>query len=409
MRQRVLLLLILIFFTAFPVFAQENLNSSYYGEVEADIPEVVLEVPADDEDGYETPNSLFINSSAVAPKTLKEKLHDVYNLEVEKYDTPDYLFKEIFTHKYSENSFMDYTHFWAGYNGNLDIDFTEGNGTSVDYDFNAITAAIDGSSKNDTLYFRLMTRFMPKSHRNVMQTIFSDVYIGTEKIPHHKVQIGNFRPKVGHEGTMSTYTLPFITRAQISREFGTVRKLGAKIEGDYSFIDYNFGLYSSGTFFQEFFPGAEFDGWINIKPLAKTDGKYGKLVIGGGIQGGRRDNNYFVTGIHTGWEYKRLRADFEWAKANGYNGNSGISTRRHAEGFYASIGYMITKKLQFLVRFDQFDPDKRVAHNNKREYSAGINYFIKGQALRLMLNYVYCQKDASKDSHRIMIGTQIIL
>ena len=45
----------------------------------------------------------------------------------------------------------------------------------------------------------------------------------------------------------------------------------------------------------------------------------------------------------------------------------------------------------------------------RREYTAGINYFIKGQALKLILNYVFCQNQSAPDSHRIMLGTQILL
>ena len=57
--------------------------------------------------------------------------------------------------------------------------------------------------------------------------------------------------------------------------------------GNYDFVDYDLGGFSSGTYFSDFFPGAEFDGWVNIKPLAKTKGKYGILKIGGGIATGK--------------------------------------------------------------------------------------------------------------------------
>ena len=65
--------------------------------------------------------------------------------------------------------------------------------------------------------------------------------------------VGNTRPPVGYEGGASPYVLPFIARSQISRNFGTVRKLGAKVAGTYSLMDYDFGVYSSDTYFQEFF------------------------------------------------------------------------------------------------------------------------------------------------------------
>ena len=70
---------------------------------------------------------------------------------------------------------------------------------------------------------------------------------------------------------------------------------------------------------------------------------------------------------------------------------------------------MLTKKLQLLVRYDQFDPDRHIANNNKREYTAGFNYFVKGQGFKIMLNYIFCQNDSTKNSHRIILGTQILI
>ncbi|MBR6127918.1 hypothetical protein IKQ21_09565, partial [bacterium] len=198
-------------------------------------------------------------------------------------------------------------------------------------------------------------------------------------------------------------------RAQIARNFGTVRKIGARVMGDYDLIDYDLGVYSSATYFHSFMPGAEFAGWVNFKPLGKTDGKYGKLKIGGGLESGSWHDRYCVTGLYVGYEYKKFMANFEWANADGYNGTAGHVVDNHASGFYATLGYMLTKKLQILARYDEFDPNKRIKHNNQREFSLGLNYFIKGQALRLIMNYVYCQNDAAKDSHRIMLGTQILL
>ena len=111
-----------------------------------------------------------------------------------------------------------------------------------------------------------------------------------------------------------------------------------------------------------------------------------------------------------GYEYKKLFVNFEWANADGSNGgSSGVQSTKNSTGFYTTIGYRITPKLQILARYDQFDPDKNIRHNNRREYSVGLNYFVKGQALRLIVNYVFCQNDSAKDSHRIMLGTQILL
>ncbi len=341
-------------------------------------------------------------------KSLSEKLQDVYHLEIEQIDKPSYLLKDILTHKFDEDSAMESLQFWGAYQGDLSI-LMDSDMVTNHYDYSFINAGVDGKFKNNNADFRVMLGYSPLSNRNVMQNLFADVYVATNKIPHHRVMVGHMRPPVGMEGGASPYVLPYVARSQISRTFGTVRKLGAKVSGNYSLIDYDFGGYSSDTYLQEFFPGAEFVGWVNFKPLGKTDGRYGKLKIGGGLDAGHRADNFCVTGAYVGYEYKKFSADFEWAHASGYNGPSGHSSDKHAEGFYTTLKYRITPKLQILARYDEFDPDKNIGNNHKREYSAGINYFIKGQALRLILNYVFCQNDAGKDSHKIIIGTQILI
>ena len=399
----------LLIFIAVLTVASNIVNANEVTDLENNIDEVVLENFSENN----VPQVVEIEENNVETSTLRDKLKNVYNLEVDKYDKPNYLLKEVFTHHFPENSLMDRTTFWAGYNGDIGLSFIEGanNSTHVTnhYEFNTINIGYDGFLKDNNADFRIMLNYSPLLSRNVVQNLFADMYIATNKIPHHRILVGNSRPPVGMEGGAGPFTLPFIARSQISRNFGTVRKLGARVSGNYSLVDYDFGVYSSDTYFQEFFPGAEFIGWVNFKPLAKTNGKYGNLKIGAGMQGGHRDNNYCVTGAYIGYEYKRFMANFEWANANGYNGPSGHSVDKHASGFYTTIGYMLTKKLQVLARYDQFNPNHDIANNNRREYSLGFNYFIKGQALRMIVNYVFCQNDNAKDSHRIMLGTQILL
>ena len=289
------------------------------------------------------------------------------------------------------------------------FNFLENDFENAEYNFDAINVGLDGKLKNDVADFRIMLHNSPTSDRDFINNLWADVYVATNKIPHHRVWLGNSRPKLGMEGGYSPYALPFIARSQISRNFGTVRRLGARISGDYSLFDYDLGVYSSDTYFQSFFPGTEFIGWLNFKPLGKTDGKYGKLTLGGGVQSGKRDNNYTVTGAYIGYAYKKLWINMEWADADGYNGPVGYSVDKKASGFYSTLAYRFTPKIQGLIRYDQFDPNKNVFNSNIREYTAGINYFIKGQGLKLVLNYVFSQKDALKNSHKLILGTQILL
>ena len=106
---------------------------------------------------------------------------------------------------------------------------------------------------------------------------------------------------------------------------------------------------------------------------------------------------------------KKWLVNFEYSDADGYNGPIGYVVDKKASGFYSTLAYRFTPKLQGLLRYDEFDPNKKLSGDKRREYSVGINYFIKGQALKLVLNYVFCQNQSIKDSHRIVLGTQILL
>ena len=80
MKKKILPILIAILFTT-PVFAIEQPN----------LGEVVLETPQE-----EAPQAAAISEvKKPEEKTLKEKLQDVYHLEVEKYHTPTYLLENV--------------------------------------------------------------------------------------------------------------------------------------------------------------------------------------------------------------------------------------------------------------------------------------------------------------------------
>ena len=97
----------------------------------------------------------------------------------------------------------------------------------------------------------------------------------------------------------------------------------------------------------------------------------------------------------------------EYSSADGYNARF-FSTDK-AEGFYTTIGYKLTPKIQIVGRFDQFDPNRDMSGDLRREYSAGINYFVKGQGMRILLNYVFCDYQNMENSHRLILGTQFLL
>lgn len=406
-------------------FATEiQLNAQIDSEINKDIEiEKAIQEREEASELYDTPvfleqeeTNLNLKSSDLSTTTnenntfynrIIKNVKDVYSLQIENTNTVPALLAESLTWDL-KNGPVEKLHLWGSFGTMMNADFPQGNDSSVGYTSNNINILLNGKMRTGKEDFALMFDVTP-SHRNFFQQFVQDAYFQTHRVKNHSILIGNSRPGVGYEGAQSPYTLPLVNRSQISRHFGSVRKVGVRVRSDYDYVNYDIGGYSSDTFFTEFMPGVEFDGWLSAKPLAKTNGKYGKLSTGAGIIAGDRHNvDFFVSGAYIGYEYKRFWLRSEFATANGSNGATGL-TSKDREGWYATLGYHLTPQIEFITRYDEFDQDKKISHNNRREYTAGMNYYLKGQALKLILNYIYCQTQNQLDSHRLLLGTQLIL
>lgn len=312
------------------------------------------------------------------------------------------------TTRYFEKGPLDSFHTGFFYKGSLPISMIQGGVTHTDYTQNNIENHFRGYLKNGKTSFNISTRYTPRKDLDFFQFLIGDLFVSHQLTQHNRIVFGNSRTHTGEEGSKPDWQVPLISYSQISRNFGNIRKFGARVVGEYDLIEYDFGGYSSDSYFREFFPGVEFTGWVNFKPLGKTSGKYGDLKIGGGISSGHNNFTYNVAGAYARYQYKKFRADFEFANADGYNGNLGLS-KKHARGLYSTVYYRITPKVELLARYDFFQPDLDVSKKDIKEYVVGLNYYLKGQGLRFMLNYIFRQSDFGNDSHRIILGTQIML
>ena len=373
------------------------------------IEEVLLDIDGEVSDNKEDDRDVITDEEwyfDMGGKTLQEKIAEIRAKEIKDISKTHYLFEEILTKKFDKSP-VKTMHVFGYYRANLEYSM-DSDDKDLMYNFNDIDLGINGKFRDGKTFYEARLRFTPQDNYDFLNFMPSNLYIASTAIPHHTVIVGNTRTATGYEGAKSSAVIPFVARSQISRNFGNTRQLGVRVKSNYKLLEYDLGGYSSDTYFHSFFPGAEFAGWLSFKPLGKTNGKYGRLKLGTGLTAGQNDIDYTVVGAYASYEYKKLYANFEWGKANGYNGARGLSSNK-AEGLYTTLAYKITPKIQVLTRYDEYQPDKEHSNETKREYTAGINYFIKGQAVKLMLNYVFCQNDVSRDSHRIILGTQLLL
>lgn len=298
---------------------------------------------------------------------------------------------------------------YGAYRGDFNFSFLNNDSYHTNYNLFMAEAGIAGKMRDIPVDYRFSLNFVPIKDVPYWDGMILDNFITINIKEHNKIRIGHTRTANGVEGGQSGYLIPFINKSQISRTIANARALGIKVIGDYKLVDYDIGVFSSDRFFQSFFPGAEVTGSINLKPLGLTDGKYGKVTLGTSFNVGQKDNYYKNIGFYAAYQYKKFKWDFEYAIADGYNGRQLHSSTKKPEGFYTTVYYDLTDKIELLARYDHFVPDREKDSTPQKEYSVGINYRIKGDALKLMLNYVYYDNVVGKSGSRIFFGTQFII
>lgn len=348
--------------------------------------------------------------------TLDETIDGDTTTDVE-FDDDDNLDFRLFTEKTFakkksvrfDNNFIDEISGELRFQGITSFEEKRGNlNTTFPFDINAVAESKFGSKK-----YRFFTEYAFTRNTddigNAFFGKFSNLYIERNFSKNHRMRVGVSRSPIGLEGSMSSFALPFAQRAQISREFGDAISTGISFIGNKGALEYNMGGYTSTRFTQGFKDGAEFIGRIGVKPFYKQEGSYFKnLKLYAGADVGHRGENYGVYSAALTYEYKKFLMNFEYAYADGSNGD--YFDPRKRQGFFATAGYNITPKLQLLARYDYFDRNLDESKNINHEYSVGINYFVFKQRLKFALNYVFSNDEKTNtNKNAIYFLTQFFI
>ena len=297
------------------------------------------------------------------------------------------------------------------YNGQID---RGSNSVAPNFSIPIIDVNLSGKLYPHISYF--LQVFPQRRFDNTTNGILGDAYVATDILPHHTIQVGQTRVPIGYEGPQAPYTYDVVTTSQLTRAFSAYRDAGAKILGNWKYMDYYMGLYNgSGNNTPDSNTSMDMIGTFVLKPLANNP-NLGLLELAGGIQQGQvstiASNAASTTGstsryarqtysAYARYKYKKFETVTEYATRNGY-GAQGVK----ADGFYTNLSYYVTPKLQLLTRFDRFDPNRTTNANHITEYTLGGNYYLSGVNLKLMCNLVYVKDDLAKDSQRIVLQGQ---
>ena len=243
------------------------------------------------------------------------------------------------------------------------------------------------------------TRMFNSSENGILR----EAYISTDIIPHHTVYFGQTMVPIGYEGPIDPLCIETIDKSQISRKLTDMPDLGIKAEGNWDYLSYSVGGYNgSGQNTFDNSGNMAVSSWAVLKPLYKYP-NLGNLEMGGGYYTGSNQSFHRnIASFYSGYRYKRYAIWGEYALADGYQ-----NADQKARSFYIHNSFYLTKKLQLIARYDQFNPDTGIKRNLNTEYTIGTNYLLTDN-VGLMLGLVQVVNQKGKNSQRIEALTQYL-
>ena len=265
----------------------------------------------------------------------------------------------------------------------------------------------------------------------------ADCFAATDIIPHHTLMFGQTRVPTGYEATLSPANVDTVMKSQIARlstGYGDQWDMGLKLAGKWKYFDYFAGVYDGSGLNSISYTnsGMKYSGWGVLKPFAGHETQLGALELGGGLTYNGSATGVYVhdgssisytntsnlVNYYGSWKYGKfgVRTEIAYADGIGYSlsgtGGSGqtvvgsAAAGNRSNGWYVEPSYYLTKKLQIVAKYDQFNPDRQTTDNLIREYTVGSNYYLANNNLKLQLNLVEVENQAAKNSQKIVVQTQ---
>ena len=221
------------------------------------------------------------------------------------------------------------------------------------------------------------------------------------------IDIGQFKLPIGYEGDLVSSSaiqtidraLMFGARDPFGGGYGDVRDTGAQIRGTQGQFEYRLGVFNGLGERQNDNATSDnkaFVGRLLFKPRSiqglqvGVSGAIANTRNNGGTSGGlsqRADRS--LTNLFAVYKKNKLTLQTEYLTGDAQRLPSDITAfNRDVRGYYGSIGYLFTPKIEGVFRYDFFDFDRNLQDASVRDLVAGVNYYIKGNNAKLQLNVV---------------------
>ena len=254
----------------------------------------------------------------------------------------------------------------------------------------------------------------------------NEIFINWHKYPYANLRFGQLKPAYGSEALQSDTRTLTIERSLSSDRLADGRQLAVAAAGELFNKKLNYlaalangnGANVSANDNSKFQRSAR----VACTPLATAKDK---IVLGVdglwttdtgitksdfGFPGNLFTGTRTMSGVDAQWTHGPLELSAEWLHGT-FKPLSGVpSASFTAEGWHATATFfLVPGKLQAVLREEQFDPNTSMGGNTIRTFTLGLNYSLKGDDIKLLLDYLDGQVPGSaKDGGRLLSRVQIV-
>ena len=222
----------------------------------------------------------------------------------------------------------------------------------------------------------------------------TDAYVTWSKYPAANVRVGQFKTPFGFEQLASDTKIYTIERSLPNDRLTLGRQIGAGLFGDlpgkrfgYSVAAYNgTGTNIGSNDSQKFLwvgraTAVAFEGKLGEQKAKFTTGVNYFTTVDKGTFTGRRNG----TGVDAQFAVGPGEIQAEWLR-NDQHPSVGRPTA--ANGWALLTAVNLTKQWQGVVRFETYDSNTATGNTTSNLWTYGVNYLLKGDDLKLSLDYL---------------------
>jgi phosphate-selective porin len=243
----------------------------------------------------------------------------------------------------------------------------------------------------------------------------TDLYISWTKLPTASLRLGQFKTPFGYEQLMADTKIMTVERSLPNDSLTLGRQIGLMLYGDApnKRLSYSLGAYNgTGTNIstndnQKFL-------WVGRVSAVALDTKVGenKVKLTAGVDYFTTDDKGTFTGRREGASvdaqlaYGPAELQAEWLQ-NKRSPLTGLATT--ANGWAVLGAYSFTPKWQGVLRYENYDTNTATLNTTTTLWTYGVNYFIKGDDLKLSFDYLSGQQPTpAPRGNRFITRLQIV-